>query len=94
MHFSLFIPPNRAAHDTEEVLPLRDENYRGNLRAYFRCKAVQPGGQAVPEFSARIGETFKLPPENGKTFRVLDIKGRGAVIELPDGNKMLLTALK
>lgn len=78
----------------EEVLPLRGVFYSGDARAYFRSKAVQPGGQALPEFSARIGETFTFPPESGKAYRVLDIKGRGAVIERPDGTKMLLTALR
>jgi len=78
----------------EEVLPLRDENYRGDLRAHFRGRAAQPAGQAVAGFSARIGETFTFPPESGKTFRVLDIKGRGAVIRRPDGKKMLLIVQK
>ena len=74
----------------EEVLPLKELVDPGDARAYFRGKAAQLG----VGFSARIGETFTFPPDSGRTFRVLDIKGRGAVIERPDGTKILLTALR
>ena len=76
----------------KDRLPLkRVENVAG-MRGVFRYKWVPPDGLAIPDFQKGAGETFTLPPENGKPYKVIEIKGRGAVIELPDGKKKLLTA--
>jgi hypothetical protein len=76
----------------KDRLPLkRVENVAG-MRGDFRYKWVPPSGLPIPDFEKSAGETFTLPPENGKLYKVISIKGRGAVIALPDGKKKLLTA--
>ena len=59
--------------------------------AVFRYKWSKPGGMRVPDFAKRRGDTFTLPPEDGKKYKVIEIKGLEVVIELPDGTKKTLT---
>ncbi len=74
------------------VLPLLQVVDSPDSYAVFRYKWVQPGGQSTPEFSKRRGDSFALPPEPDKTFKVDEIKGREATITLPSGVKKTLTA--
>lgn len=57
----------------------------------LRYNGEMPGGGRMDVFTVRLGDSFMLPPENGRTYRVLDIRGRGAVVEFPDGTKRLIT---
>jgi hypothetical protein len=57
----------------------------------LRYNGEMPGGGRMADFTVRLGDSFMLPPENGKTYRVLDIRGRGTVMEFPDGTKRLIT---
>ena len=61
-------------------------------RAVLRCTWMQDGAKRDCEVVRRIGETFTIPPEGGGKYKVVDIKGRGAVVERPDGNKHLLVS--
>lgn len=74
------------------ILPLRQVVDSPDSRGVFRYKWVQPGGKATEEFQRRRGETFELPPEKDKTYKVEQIKGNTAVIILPGGAKKTLTA--
>ena len=76
----------------EEVLLHRGMYDRGDMRAVLRCKWMQDGGERTCEVHRRIGETFTVPPKGGGTYKVSDIKGRGAVVERPDGSKELLVS--
>lgn len=76
----------------EDVLLHRGMYDRGDMRAVLRCKWMQDGGERTCEVRKRIGETFTVPPEGGGTYKVIDIKGRGAVVERPDGTKQLLVS--
>jgi len=60
--------------------------------AIFRYKWVQPGGTETPPISKARSQTFTLPPEPDKTYKLLEIQGQTAEIELPDGTKKTLTA--
>ena len=58
----------------------------------FHYKWMKPGGTKAPDFPKRRGETFTLDPEKDKIFKLIEIKGKDAIIELPDGTKKTLTA--
>ena len=64
---------------------VRPDNY-----VTFRYKWVQPGGPKTPDFTKLSGQTFSLPPDDGKKYRVLEIMIHGVVLELPDGTKKTL----
>jgi hypothetical protein len=49
-----------------------------------------PGGQPAPEIKKQKGQTFTIPPENDKTYKVIDIKPEGVDIQLPSGEKRTL----
>ncbi len=74
------------------VLPLLQVVDSPDSYAVFRYKWVQPGGQATPDFSKRRAESFALPPEPDKTFKVEEIKGRDVIVTLPSGAKKTLTS--
>ena len=74
------------------VLPLKKEVDSPDSYGIFRYKWVKPGGKETPNFPKRRGETFNLPPEMDKTYKLIEIKGPDALIELPDGTKKTLTA--
>ena len=76
------------------VLPLKKIVNSPDSYGIFRYKWVKPGpdGKKTPDFPKRRAETFTLPPETDKTYKLIEIKGRDAVIELPDGTKKILTA--
>ncbi len=76
----------------EDVLLHRGLYDRGDMRAVLRCKWMQDGKEGTCEVRRRIGETFTVPPEGGGTYKVIDIKGRGAVVERPDRTKQLLVS--
>ncbi len=74
------------------VLPLKQIVDSPDSYGIFHYKWVKPGGKATPDFPKRRGETFNLPPELDKTYKLIEIKGQDALIELPDGTKKTLTA--
>jgi hypothetical protein len=74
------------------VLPLLQIVDSPDSYAIFRYNWSVPGGQKIPDFPKRRNETFALPPENDKTYKVIEIKGQETTIELPDGTKKILTA--
>ena len=76
------------------VLPLKKEVDSPDSYGIFRYKWVKPGptGKPTPDFPKRRSETFSLPPDADKIYKLIEIKGRDAVIELPDGTKKILTA--
>ena len=80
--------------ETGEEEVLRHDGLLGDweMRAVLRCTWMQDGGKRNCEVVRRIGETFTIPPEGGGTYKVSDIKGRGAVVERPDGSKQLLVS--
>jgi hypothetical protein len=73
------------------VLPLKQIVDSPDSYAIFRYKWVKPGGKKTDDFSKRRGETFTLPPETDKIYKVPEIKGQEATVELPDGTKKILT---
>ena len=74
------------------VIPLKQIVDSPDSYGIFRYKWVKPGIKETPNFPKRRGETFTLPPETDKTYKLIEIKGRDAIIELPDGTKKILTA--
>lgn len=76
------------------VLPLKQVVDSPDSNGIFRYKWVKPGGQATPDFMKRRNETFTLPPENDKTYKLIEIKDQDANLLLPDGTKKILTAPK
>ena len=74
------------------VLPLKKIINSPDSYGIFRYKWVKPGGKKTDDFPKRRSETFTLPPDADKTYKLIEIKGRDAVIELPDGTKKILTA--
>ena len=76
------------------VVPLKQIVDSPDSYGIFRYKWVKPGstGKPTPDFPKRRSETFSLPPDADKTYKLIEIKGRDAVIELPDGTKKILTA--
>lgn len=76
------------------VLPLKKEVNSPDSYGIFRYKWVKPGpsGKATPDFPKRRGETFNLEPEKDKVYKVIEIKGKNLLLELPDGTKKTLTA--
>ena len=74
------------------VLPLKQIVNSPDSYGIFRYKWVKPGGKKTEDFPKRRSETFVLPPETDKTYKLIEIKGPDAVIELPDGTKKILTA--
>jgi hypothetical protein len=74
------------------VLPLLQIVDSPDSYGIFHYKWVQPGGKKTDDFPKRRGETFALPPEPDKTFKLLEIKGQDAELQLPDGTKKILTA--
>lgn len=81
---------NRETGDTV-VLPLKKEVDSPDSYGIFRYKWVKPGGQKTPDFPKRRGETFTLPPETDKIYKLIKIQGQDAEIELPGGIKKILT---
>jgi hypothetical protein len=73
------------------VLPIGQIVDSPDSYAVFRYKWVQPGGQATADFSRARQQTFTLPPEVDKSYKLLEIRGQDAEIELPDGTKKILT---
>jgi hypothetical protein len=73
------------------VLPLKQIVDSPDSYAIFRYKWVKPGGKKTDDFSKRRGETFTLPPEPDKIYKVPEIKGQEATVEFPDGTKKILT---
>ena len=67
------------------VLPLGKRILSPDTLIHFKYLWVQPGGQPTPDFTRRKGDTFSLPPENDKTYKIIDIKTGEVVIELPSG---------
>ena len=74
------------------VLPLKREVDSPDSYGIFHYKWVKPGGQKTPDFPKRRGETFTLEPDKDKVYKLIEIKGPDAVLELPDGSKKILTA--
>ena len=74
------------------VLPLKKEVDSPDSYGIFRYKWFKPGGPKTADFPKRRSETFILPPETDKTYKLLEIQGPNAIIELPDGTKKTLTA--
>jgi hypothetical protein len=74
------------------VLPLKQIVDSPDSYGVFRYKWVKPGGKKTDDFSKRRGDTFTLQPDTDKVYKLIEIKGRDAVIELPDGKKIVLTA--
>jgi len=74
------------------VLPIGQVVDSPDSYAVFRYKWLQPGGQPTADFSKARGQTFTLPPEVEKIFKLIEIRGQDAEIELPDGTKKLLTS--
>ena len=86
-------------HNAEMILPLQkivDVLDLGRRYAILRYKWWQPGpdGRKIPDFSKRTGQTFTLPPEEEKKYKVIAIEGQTVVIELPDGTRKTLTVPK
>jgi hypothetical protein len=74
------------------VLPLGQVVDSPDSYAILRYKWVQPGGKPTEDFSKARGQTFTLPPELDKTYKLLEIRGQDAEIELPGGEKKILTS--
>ena len=74
------------------VIPLKQIVDSPDSYGIFRYKWLKPGIKETPNFPKRRGETFTLPPDTDKTYKLIEIKGRDAIIELPDGTKKILTA--
>ena len=74
------------------VLPLKQIVDSPDSYGIFNYKWVKPGGQKTEKFPKRRGETFTLPPDADKTYKLIEIQGKSAIIELPDGTKKTLTA--
>ena len=74
------------------VLPLKQVVDSPDSYGIFNYKWVKPGGQKTADFPKRRGESFTLQPEADKTFKLIEIQGKSAIIELPDGTKKTLTA--
>jgi hypothetical protein len=73
------------------VLPLKQVVDSPDSYGIFRYKWKKPGVPETKDFPKRRGETFTLPPEPDKTYKLIEIKGTDAIIELPDGKKKTLT---
>lgn len=76
------------------VLPLKKEVNSPDSYGIFHYKWVKPGvgGKATPDFPKRRGETFNLEPEKDKIYKVIEIRGKNLLLELPDGTKKTLIA--
>lgn len=70
------------------VLPKGIEVNSPDSYAVFRFVWMAPGQESPgPDIPKRRGDTFTLPPEPEKPYKVIDIKGDEAVVELPGGEK-------
>lgn len=79
----------------EFVLPLKEiVDLLQDCYAIFHYKWTQPGGRPTPDFPKRVGQTFTLPPEEGKKYRVIRITSAGVLIELPDETRKTLDVPK
>ncbi len=76
------------------VLPLGKMVLLNESYAVFRHAWAQPNVALTPDFSKRIGETFALPPDGKTAYKVISIRGREVILELPDGTRRTLTAGK
>ena len=74
------------------ILPLKKIVDSPDSYGIFRYKWIKPGIPPTKDFPKRRGDTFTLPPETDKTYKLEKIQGRDAIIELPDGTKKTLTA--
>ena len=74
------------------VLPFRQIVDSPDSYGIFQYKWFKPGGKKPDPFPKRRGDTFTLPPDTDKIYKVIEIKGQEATIELPDGTKKILTA--
>jgi len=74
------------------ILPLGQIVDSPDSYGVFGYKWVQPGKEGTADFSKARGQTFTLPPEPDKTYTLVEIVGKSAVITLPDGTKKTLTA--
>jgi hypothetical protein len=83
------------------VLPLNQVINSPESYMVLRYLWVQPGGQPTADMNLRKGATFKLPPENDKEYKIVDIKpltqsAQGQVLSgdvtvaLPGGQTLVL----
>ncbi len=74
------------------VLPLKQVVDSPDSYGIFSYKWVKAGGQKTADFPKRRGETFTLQPEPDKIFKLLEIQGKKATLEMPDGTTKTLTS--
>lgn len=67
------------------LLPLRKPIISPDTLIRFKYLWVPAGGNPMPDFEKRKGDTFSLPPDSDKTYKIVDIKGGAVVVELPGG---------
>ena len=87
-------------NETKETLVLVLGVVRDSPESYvvLRYEWVGSDGHRTPDMNKRKGETFALPPENDKTYKVIDIKApdkqKGQLGEvkilLPNGETIIL----
>lgn len=69
------------------IMPLGKVVDSPDSHAVFRYRWVLPGGVPTADFPVRKTQVFHLPPEMDKDYKLIDIKGKEAVVELPGGEK-------
>ena len=72
------------------VLPLNRVVDSPDSYVVLQYAWVAAGGQPTPEINKQKGQTFTIPPENDKTYKVIDIKPEAVEIQLPSGEKRTL----
>ena len=69
------------------IMPLGKEVDSPDSHAVFRYLWVAYGGTKTEDFPVIKNKVFHLPPELDKDYKLIDIKGKEAVVELPGGEK-------
>ena len=78
----------------EIIMPYGKEVDSPDSHAVFRYLWVAPGGAKTPDFPVIKNKTFHVPPEIDKDYKLIDIKGKEAVVELPGGEKKTFVEAK
>jgi len=72
------------------VLPLNKVVDSPDSYVVIHYAWAKPGDQPIPDINKQKGQTFTIPPDNDKTYKVIDIKPEAVDIQLPSGEKRTL----
>jgi hypothetical protein len=72
------------------VLPLNKVVDSPDSYVVIHYAWAKPGEQPIPDINKQKGQTFTIPPENDKLYKVIDIRPDEVDIQLPSGQKLIL----